>query len=88
VSRRASISGIVDQADVTQPFCPGGSAHATIPFRQLPAAAIPAAAGAFGELLSRGRARLAPRQTCQPGLLKSRVPGKMMLSAENTGNFL
>jgi hypothetical protein len=34
VSRRASISGIVDQADVTQPFCPRSSAHATIPFRQ------------------------------------------------------
>jgi hypothetical protein len=24
----------VDQADVTQPFCPRSSAHATIPFRQ------------------------------------------------------
>jgi hypothetical protein len=32
MSRRASISGIVDQADVTRPFCPRYAAHASVPF--------------------------------------------------------
>jgi hypothetical protein len=30
VSRRGSISDIADWADVTRPFCPGGSTHVEI----------------------------------------------------------
>ena len=52
-------------------FAPGGSAHATIPFRQSPGAAFPATAGASGQLLSRGHVRPAQRQPRQPGVLKS-----------------
>ena len=79
VSRSASISGIVDQADVTRPFCPGGSAYATIPFRQFPAAAFPAA---------RLRFRGIAVSLLRPPAPRSGSPhGKMMLSAENIGNF-
>ena len=83
VSRRASIPDIVDQADVTRPFCPGGSAQATIPFHQLPAAAFPATAYAFGELLSRCYVRPAPRQTGQSGFTEVLVTGQDIARAED-----
>ena len=66
VSRRGSIPDIVNRADVTRPFCPGGSAHATFPFRQVPpserdrqldarsAVADQAGAGTRGETVQRG----------------------------------
>jgi hypothetical protein len=59
-------------------FAPGGLAHATISFRQLPAAAFPLAAYAFEEVPSRGHVSLAPR---------SRQPSRQNDAfGENMGN--
>ncbi len=89
-------------------FAPGGSAHATIPFRQSPAAAFPAAAGTspWADDLHAGmKSRGAPLPLLAswglPGWLPAwgfvsaepkdsahgSPPGKMMLSAENIGDF-
>jgi hypothetical protein len=78
-------------------FAPASLAHATIPLRQLPAAAFPAAAYAF-PLTPFGIPGLPgwlPVWGPLPGLVwaepkdgaRDSPAGKMMLLAENVGNF-
>lgn len=69
MSRRGSIPDIADSVDATRPFCLGSSAHTTISFRQVPAAAFPAAARAFGgTAASEPRPLGAARNHCPFGL--------------------